>query len=586
VNNAMRQYPNPHGETTPAHLLERLERSLLAGRIDRRTFLRSATAAGLAVAGLPALADELDAARANQAERSASLLAAYDYIVVGSGSSGCALVGRLAAHSNASILLIEAGDWDTAPSVMDPRLWFTNLGTELDWNDVSLPSSGTNNRAIPEHMGKVIGGGSSINATIWARPFKSNLDYWAQESGDAAWGYEHALGIYRRMENWQGKPNAHYRGQGGPVWCQPAHDPHPVAGAMLAACKSLGMPILEDLNGAREVGPGGFALMNQIIRDGQRQSMARSYLYPVLARKNVTVLVKSQVDRLTFSGTRVTGVELRRGTAAAIRIQAKSEVILSSGGINTPKLLMLSGIGDQAQLRTHDIKTLVHAPEVGQNFQDHLLHGGCIWEPKEYIPHRNSAANVSGFIKSHPDLQTPDLNLVQIELPYASEVVEKQYTPPSTSWAICSGLTAPKSRGEVRLRSSNPADRPIVDARFLSHPDDVKAMAFGIDVCREIGNSPAMREFVKREVAPGKKLTGQDMDNFVRDGATTYFHQVGTCRMGKDANAVVDARLRVNGVQNLRIADSSIMPRIPGVATMAICALIGERMAEILQKTT
>jgi choline dehydrogenase len=321
--------------------------------------------------------------------------------------------------------------------------------------------------------------------------------------------------------------------------------------------------------------------MNQIIRDGRRQSMARSYLYPVLGRKNVTLLVNTHVDRLTFAGTKVTGVELA-GAAGPRRIQAKTEVILSSGGINTPKLLMLSGIGDDAQLRSHGIKTLVNAPEVGQNFQDHLLHGGCLWEPQEHIPHRNSAANASGFLKSQAGLASPDVNLVQIEIPYASDVVGQRYAPPNTSWALCSGLVAPKSRGELRLRSANPADRPIVDARFLSHPDDVKALAYGIEVAREIGNSAAMRDFVKREVAPGKKLTGKDMEDFVRDGATTYFHQAGTCRMGKDSKAVVDAKLRVNGVQNLRIADSSIMPRIASVATMASCALIGERMAEIL----
>ena len=576
----MTQY-DPSG-TPDQNLLDRLEHAMLAGRMSRRRFISAAAAAGLASSSLHVLADELDAIRANQAERTKQLASAYDYIVVGTGSAGSALVGRLAAaRPDASILVVEAGDWDTAPSVLDPSVWFTNLGTERDWKDVAIPSSGTNNRAIPEHMGKVVGGGSSINATIWARPFQSDLEHWAAESGDKAWGYEHGLSIYRRMENWQGKPDARYRGQGGPVWCQPAANPHPLAPAMLAACRSLGMPVLDDLNGAREEGASGFALMNQIIRDGRRQSMARSYLYPVLARKNVTLLVNTHVDRLTFAGNRATGIEIGGGSGLR-RIQAKEEVILSSGGINTPKLLMLSGIGDEAQLRSHGIKTLVHAPEVGQNFQDHLLHGGCIWEPNEHIPHRNSAANASGFVKSQASLASPDLNLVQIELPYASDVVGKRYSPPNTSWALCAGLVAPKSRGELRLKSANPADRPIIDARFLSHPDDVKALAHGIELARDIGNSEAMRDFVKREVAPGKKLTGAEMEAFVRDGATTYFHQAGTCRMGRDDRAVVDAKLRVNGIKNLRIADSSIMPRIASVATMASCALIGERMAEIL----
>jgi choline dehydrogenase len=562
-------------------LMERLERALIAGRLNRRGFMRAATAAGFGTMGLSALADQLDAIRANQNERSAKLQVAYDYVVVGSGSAACALVGRLATRKEASILMIEAGDWDTAPSVMDPSVWFTNLGTERDWGDVAIASSSTNNRAIPEHMGRVVGGGSSINATIWARPFKNDLEHWAQATGDKTWGYESGLDIYRRMENWQGKVDARYRGQNGPVWCQPAHNPHPLANGLLQACKSLGYPVFEDQNGKREEGGIGFALMNQIIRDGRRQSMARSYLYPVLSRPNVTVVVNTHVDKLALSGTRVTGVHINRGGAQSV-IGANTEVIICSGGINTPKLLMLSGIGDDVQLRQHGIKTVVDSKQVGKNFQDHLLHGGCIFEPKEHIPHRNSAANAAGFLKSQSSLASPDINIVQIELPYASDVVAKQYAPPGTSWALCAGLVAPKSRGEIKLRSADPKDRPIVDARFLSHPDDVKALAFGIEVSRDIGNSAAMKDFVKREVAPGKKLQGKEMEDFVRNGATTYFHQSGTCRMGKDKEAVVDAQLRVNGVQGLRIADSSIMPRIASVATMATCALIGERMADIL----
>ncbi len=561
--------------------LDRLERSFIAGRIDRRDFFRLSSAAGLAATGANAWADELDAIRANQKERAAKLQASYDYVVVGTGTAACALVGRLATRKNASILMIEAGDWDTAPSIMNPGIWFTNLGTERDWGDVAIASPNTNNRTIPEHMGRVVGGGSSINATIWARPFKNDLDFWEQAAGDKAWGYESGLNVFRRVENWQGQPNERYRGKNGPVWCQPANNPHPLAPAMLQACKSLGYPVFEDQNGRREEDGVGFALMNQIIRDGRRQSMARSYLYPVMSRPNVTVLVNTHVDRLALAGNKVTGVLVTRAGAQST-ISAGTEVIVCSGGINTPKLLMLSGIGDSVQLAQHGIKTVVESKEVGKNFQDHLLHGGCLFEPKEHIPHRNSAANAAGFLKSHAWLAAPDVNLVQIEIPYASDVVGKQFAPPATSWALCAGLVAPKSRGEIKLRSDKPTDRPIVDARFLSHADDVKALAFGIEVCRDIGNSAAMKDFVKREVAPGKKLQGKEMEDFVRNGATTYFHQAGTCRMGKDAGAVVDAQLRVNGVQGLRIADSSIMPRIAAVATMASCVLIGERMADIL----
>jgi choline dehydrogenase len=564
-------------------LLASLEASLMKGRINRRDFLRFMGAAGMLGTGVTALADTLDGIRANQNERGKILLDAYDYIVCGTGSAGCALVNRLAADPDAKILVIEAGDWDTSPAVADPRVWFTNLGTERDWNDIAVRSPHVNDRAIPEHMGRVVGGGSSINATIWARPFRKNLDYWVEVTGDQAWGYDHALSIYRRVENWQGKPDARYRGQGGPVWVQPAHEPSPLAPGMLDACASLGLPVLDDLNGAREERDSGFALMNQIIRDGQRYNLAKAYLYPVLGQKNVTLLVNTHVDRLTISGNTAEGVEFIRD-GKPVRIRANREVIVATGGINTPKLLMLSGIGDQQELKKHGIKTIFHSPEVGRNFQDHILHGGCLWESVDSPELRNSGAEASGFAHSTSDRSgPPDLNLVQIELPYASEVIAKTYSPPPNSWALCAGLVQPKSRGHIALRSAKPSDRPIVNANFLSHPDDVKALAVGIEMCREIGNAAPLRKLSRREVAPAKKLAGKEMTDFIRNGATTYFHESGTCRMGKDSRAVVDANLRVNGVRKLRIADSSIMPRIPSVATMATCVLIGERMAEILK---
>jgi choline dehydrogenase len=267
-----------------------------------------------------------------------------------------------------------------------------------------------------------------------------------------------------------------------------------------------------------------------------------------------------------------------------VRIKASREVILATGGINTPKLLMLSGIGDQQELKKHGIRTVFHSPEVGRNFQDHILHGGCLWEAEGTPALRNSGAEASGFVQSASGRAgAPDLNLVQIELPYASEVVAKDYRPPANSWALCAGLVKPKSRGHVALRSAKASDRPLVHANFLSHPDDVKALAVGIEMCREIGNAEPLRKLSRREVAPAKKLSGKDMTDFIRNGATTYFHESGTCRMGKDDRAVVDGKLRVNGVKKLRIADSSIMPQIVSVATMATCVLIGERMAEILK---
>jgi choline dehydrogenase len=562
--------------------LEHLERALIAGRISRRMFVTGALATGiLSSPAVSALADTLDSARVTQARNAAHLNKGYDYVVVGAGSAGCTIVGTLAQRMpTAKILLIEAGDWDTDPAVLDPRLWFTNLGTSRDWNDVSIPSPGVNGRAIPEHTGKVVGGGSSINATIWARPFKADLDHWADESGDDRWGYRHGLRLLKSIEDWKGKPSPS-RGEGGPVWVQPAADPLPLATAALEGFRELGLPVVDDLNGEREVTGNGFGYMNQIIKDGRRNSMARAFLYPVLDRPNVTVLVNTPVNRVTFRHRTATGVEAVRD-GKVVQIRAEREVILSAGGFNTPKLLNLSGIGRAKDLRALNLRVRVDAPEVGRNVQDHILHGGCLYEAPEPFEYRNSAANVSGYYRSDPCLDRPDISIVQIEIPYASEVIAQQYPPPPHTWALCAGLVTPKSRGTVRLRSANPADRPVVDMKFLSHPWDVAALERSIALAREVAATPAVKPFVVREVAPGRDLKGEELANFVRDGATTYFHSSGACRMGKDDRAVVDAQLRVNGVRNLRVADSTIMPRIVSVPTMPACVLIGLRLVEIL----
>ena len=562
--------------------LDGLERALIAGRITRRTFVVAAMATGiLAGDAVQALAAELDDIRAAQAKRVGSLKKSYDYIVVGTGSAACALVGTLAKRSSASILLLEAGDWDTAASVEDPRLWFTNLGTERSWNDLSIPRPAVNNRAIAEFTGRVVGGGSSINATIWARPFKADLDHWAQVSGDRRWGYRHGRALLKSVEDWQGTPNPTFRGTGGPVWVQPAADPLPLASAALDGFREVGLPVVDDLNTERELTGNGFGYMNQIIKDGRRHSMARAFLYPVLTQQNVTLLVNTQVNRVILKHNRAVGVECVRN-GQRVTFGAEGEVILSAGGFNTPKLLMLSGIGHQRELTALDIPVRVHAPEVGKNVQDHILHGGCLFEAPEPFVYRNSAANVSGYLKTDASFELPDVSLVQIELPYASDVIAERYQPPPTSWALCAGLVTPKSRGTVRLRSANPADRPIVDMQFLSHPDDVAKLARSIEIARAVAATTAMKPFVVREVAPGRALNGTELTNFIRDGATTYFHSSGACRMGNDNRAVVDAELRVNGIRNLRIADSTIMPRIAAVPTMPACVLIGLRLAELL----
>ncbi|WP_105405267.1 GMC family oxidoreductase [Neorhizobium sp. T7_12] len=559
-----------------------IETAFLGGAISRRRFVATSLALGLLTVGrIDALADTLQDIKDNQAARAKKLSGSYDYVVCGAGSAACALVGRLAADRSKRILVIEAGGWDDVSPILDPHRWFTNFGTERAYSDFAPPSPTVNNRSVLETTGRALGGGSSINACVWERPFKNDFDFWAQEAKDEKWDYEHALAIFRRIENWQGKPNPHYRGTGGPVWCQEPQNPSSLASAMLDACRALNLPMVEDANGIREVTGEGFGYMNQIIREGQRQNMAKSFLYPVLAQKNVTLLVDTRVDRLVVKWEKVSSVSfVRDGTTSTI--VADSEVILCCGGINTPHLLMLSGIGDENHLKAVGIDPVLHSPEVGKNFQDHVLHGGCLWEASGEIQMANTGTEVIGYLKSDPSLDRPDISLVQVEMPYATDVLQKQYAPSAKSWALSAAVVTPKSRGHVRLKSGDPAERPMVEPNFLDHPDDLKALGHSIELCREIGNSAPMRSFTVREVMPGRKLEGKEQVDFMRNGATSYSHASGTCRMGTDAGAVVDADLRVNGLRNLRIADSSIMPRISASATMAACVYIGERMAEIL----
>ena len=377
-----------------------------------------------------ATVERLEAVRADQDKRAQSLQSSYDYIVCGSGSAGCVIASRLAANSSINVLLIEAGGWDTAPQVLDPGQWFTNLGTERDWGDVAIPSAGVNNRAIPEHMGRVVGGGSSINATIWARPFKADLDHWAEVTAATRPGATST--VWRSsasMENWQGDARRTLPRQGRPGLVPARRRPAPVAPAMLRRAEAAGQPVLADQNGAREESAGGFALMNQIIRDGDRQSMATRVPLPGAGaeeRHGAGQHPCGPRDLCRATGRRASRCHGRRPER---HIGATSEVILSAGGINTPKLLMLSGIGDDAQLRGHGIKTVVNAPEVGANFQDHMLHGGCIWEPKEHF--RSQQRGQCGrLLKVRQRPRVSGRQPGADRAPYASDVVGKQFNPP------------------------------------------------------------------------------------------------------------------------------------------------------------
>ena len=561
--------------------LDAAEMALAKGRLDRRGFMAWALAAGASMTAACSMAEKAVAVRDNQAALNRALTDSYDYVICGAGSAGCVVAHRLSQDPAVRVLLIEAGGSDDVDSVNNPGVWFTNLGSPLDWSFKTTPNPSLNNRSVPQPMGKALGGGSAINAMAYVRGHKNDFDHWAAEAGDDAWNYRHVLDLYKSIEDWQGAPDPGWRGQGGIFWVQPAKDPNPVAPAMVNAARGVGIPSFADHNGRMMEGPGGCAIANTTIKDGRRHGVARTYLYPAMSRPNLTVLTGADVQRVVLQGTKAVGIEVLKDGKLRV-FKASREIILSTGAVNTPRILMHSGIGDEAELRRKNIPVVHHLPGVGQNYHDHLLLAGCIWEYPKAIPPRNNAAECTFFWKSDSSLPTPDLQPFQIEIPYANEITSKQFPMAEAAWSIAPGLVKPKSRGRLTVKSNQPADGVVIDANFLSHPDDLKALLRGVDLCRDIGNAPELREFVKREVMPGP-LKGQDMVNFIRNSAGTYFHEVGTCRMGRDALAVVDAKLKVRGIEGLRIADGSIMPTVTTGNTMMPCVIIGERMAQILR---
>ena len=527
-----------------------------------------------------AAVDFAERVRVNQRRLRSNLKSHYDFIVCGSGSSGSVVARRLAENPDVSVLLLEAGGSDDVPSVTEAARWFENLGTERDWKFVAQPNPHLKGRSMPLNMGKVLGGGSSINVMVWARGHKHDWDFFASESGDPAWNYESVLEIYCRIEDWQGAPDPARRGTGGLVFVQSAPDPNPIAPAMVEGAHSIGIPAFDSNNGRLMEGDGGASICDLRVRDGMRLSVFRTYAFPYMDRPNLTVLTNALVTKLTLEGKRASGVEIAFDGKIQ-RITAGLEVVLSLGAMHTPKVLMLSGIGDEEELQRLGIPVVQHLPGVGQNFQDHFGIG-CVWEYQQPLPLRNNAGEATFFWKSNPGLVTPDLQTCLGEVPICSAETAAKFNPPAASWTLFGGLVRPKSRGQIRLTGPSPNDPVQIEANTLSHPEDLKAAVACVELCREIGNSAALRPLTKCEVMPGN-LRGAALEDFIRDAAAPYWHQTCTAKMGRDSMSVVDAQLKVYGIENLRIADGSIMPRVTTGNTMAPCIIIGERAAEALR---
>src|SRR5258708_1835508 len=386
----------------------------------------------------------------------------YDYVIVGAGAAGCVLASELST-SGAQVLVIESGGTDEAPTVLNPSVWFYNVGGPLDYNLPIVPTAGLNQRAFRMALGHVLGGGSSINAMVWTRGMERDFEGWVQ-AGAKGWAFEDVLPIYKVQEDWEGGANT-WRGTGGPVHVRRPKHPHPTAPAFVDAAREMGMPILEDMNGPCRPG-AGYINMN-ISADGTRVSAARAFLRPALSRPNLTLLLNTDVVKLNFVGTRCTGGEVMTGREGK-DIAADKEVVLAAGAIGSPKLLLLSGVGDSSALRPLDINVVEHVPGVGRNLQDHILVSGVVFKYKGKMPDRpvdGNAVEAKAYLSSGASQDHSDISLVLEQLGAVTpEAAARFGPPPADAFTIAPALVQPSSRGQVRITSANWQDRAVIDA--------------------------------------------------------------------------------------------------------------------------
>jgi choline dehydrogenase len=437
-----------------------------------------------------------------------------------------------------------------------------------------------NNRTFNIALGHVLGGGSSINAMVWTRGMQRDYDGWA-ENGAKGWAFADVLPVFKSQEDWEAGANA-WRGAGGPIHIRRPKNPHPTAPAFIDAAREMGMPILDDVNGPMVPG-AGYINMN-IAADGTRVSAVGAFLRPALSRQNLTLLLNATVVRLNFKGTRCVGVKLMTG-GTATDIEADNEVILAAGSINSPKLLMLSGVGEAKTLRSLGIDVVENLPGVGENLHDHVLVSGVVFKYKGKMPDRpadSDAVEAEAYLSSGPSSDT-DINLVLEQLPAVTpEAAARFGAPPEDAFTIAPALVQPTSRGKVRLASNNFQDAAVIDGNYLGTDHDFAAIVRAIEVARELGNQRAFDSVREIEVMPGPNATAEDIRELARLGSASFGHAVGTCKMGVDELAVVDPKLRVYGLEGLRVADASVMPRIITGPTNAPTHMIAGRAARLI----
>lgn len=523
-----------------------------------------------------------------------------DYVIVGAGSAGCVLADRLSADGRHSVIVLERGGSDIGPLIQMPAAFSIPMNMPLyDWGFRTEPEPHLNGRRLAVPRGKVIGGSSSINGMVFVRGHARDFDTW-EAMGARGWGFRDVLPYFKRMETSHGG-EAGWRGSDGPLHVTRGRLRNPLYTAFIEAGRQAGYGVTEDYNGHRQE---GFGAMEMTVWGGRRWSAANAYLRPALKRANLRLVTGVEVQRVEFNGRRAVGVLIRRGRRLDV-VRARREVILSASSINSPKILMLSGIGAADDLRRHGIEVVADRPGVGANLQDHLetyvqyaskrnitLHShlnpvskaviGAVWLFVRRGIGTSNQFESCGFIRSAAGIEYPD---IQYHFLPAAVRYDGKAAADRHGFQVHVGPMRSKSRGRVALASSDPAAPPSIRFDYMSHPDDWVEFRSCIRLTREIMAQPAMAEHVDHEIAPGPDTQSDaDIDDFVREHVESAYHPCGTCRMGAadDSLAVVDPQCRVIGVEGLRVVDSSIFPQITNGNLNAPTIMTGEKAADMI----
>ncbi|OWU85021.1 choline dehydrogenase [Oceanicola sp. 22II-s10i] len=531
-----------------------------------------------------------------------------DFVIIGAGSAGCALASRLSEDGQHSVIVLETGGTDAGPFIQMPgALSYPMNMARYDWGYQSEPEPHLNNRRLATPRGKVIGGSSSINGMVYVRGHAKDFDTWA-EMGATGWRYADVLPYFKRMEDWHsgghgGDPD--WRGDGGPLHVTRGQRRNPLYHAFVEAGRQAGFELTNDYNGEKQE---GFGPMEQTVWRGRRWSAANAYLKPALKRPNCT-LVRGFARRIVMSEGRATGVEYDTGARTEI-LTARREVILSASSLNSPKLLMLSGIGPGAELSRNGIEVIADRPGVGQNLQDHLelyiqqaasqpitlyrywnLFGkayvGARWLFTGTGPGASNQFESAGFIRSRAGVEYPDIqfHFLPLAVRYDGKAAAEGH-----GFQAHVGPMRSKSRGAVTLRSPDPKAAPVIRFNYMSDPQDWADFRHCIRITREIFAQPAFDPYRAAEISPGAAIQSDDaLDDHIREHVESAYHPCGTCRMGRanDPNSVVDPQGRVIGVDRLRVADSSVFPQITNGNINAPSIMVGEKMADhILGRTS